>query len=507
MAEDSGKIKEQFLANMSHEIRTPLQSIIGYAEQIRQDETPKRQAIDAIYHSSEHLLHIVNEVLDYSRIVSGRFIFENQPFEMKQLVNEVIDTMRATAEKKSIKLDLIDNLSKTIWVEGDAFRLRQVLYNLVGNAVKFTEIGQVALIISGKEMGPEIFFTFKVKDTGEGIPSQDIDKIFHVFEQATTSIARTHGGTGLGLSIVKTLVENQKGKIKVFSKQGGGSEFIVDIPFSKVKRELVFPKDVKKKSESTFKGKVLVVDDDAFIINLCATILKKYKIPHVTSIDPLKVLESQWDHSCNVVLLDIRMPKINGIDLCHALRKKVPQHVKIYAVTAQALPEEREAILNHGFDGILMKPFKEQELLDILNRQEAPPAAFREIGPAIPLNDVKHIAKCDLTSILKMVQGNEDQLKKILAQFVSETLSDLEALKKNISQGDRSQIREVVHRLAGRLGQLGSAKLSFTLRKMEVDLMGKGSLESYGQELKDIIVEIKDLIKEVDGLLLDLQAV
>ncbi len=494
-AEHLGQVKQRFLANMSHEIRTPLQSIIGYAEQVRQDENPKREALDAIYHSSEHLLHIVNEVLDYSRIVSGRFVFEVQPFEMKQLIHEVVETMRGTAEKKSIKLILIDKLSKSVFVEGDAFRLRQILFNLLGNAIKFTDIGQVVLSVSGKEMGPKLDFTFKIKDTGIGIPPQDIEKIFHVFEQANSSVMRTHGGTGLGLSIVKTLVENQKGKIKIHSKPGEGSEFIIDIPFGRATSKILV-QDNAAKVKNNFKGKVAIVDDDAFILNLCSTILTKHSIEHNTFLNPFSILEREWDLSFKVVLLDIRMPQINGLELCQALRKKVPQNVKIYAVTAQALPEERETILKHGFDGILMKPYKEQELIDLLNHQED----ALEI-----VSEEKIIPKCDLSILMKMVQGNEELLRNILKQFIAETQDDLKSLKNNIKETSREQVREVVHRLAGRTGQLGSSKLSYDLKKMEVALIGGKQFELLVYDLEVICIDLQVLIKEIEVVLFELQ--
>lgn len=495
-AEHLGQVKQRFLANMSHEIRTPLQSIIGYAEQVRQEEIPKREALDAIYHSSEHLLHIVNEVLDYSRIVSGRFVFENHPFEMKQVINEVVDTMRAAAEKKSLKLILIDKLSRSVYVEGDAFRLRQVLFNLIGNAIKFTDEGQVVLTVSGKEMGPNLDFTFKVKDTGIGIPKEDIEKIFYVFEQANLSVVRTHGGTGLGLSIVKTLVENQKGKIKVYSRPGEGTEFIVDIPFAKAKENIVVQNKTDNNKKIHFRGKVLVVDDDKFILNLCSTILNKYKIEHLTSMNPFSILQQDWDQSFNVVLLDIRMPQINGLDLCLALRKKVSDNVKIYAVTAQALPEEREAILQHGFDGILMKPYKEQELVDLLNNEK---------NAIEPVKEEKIFSRCDLTVLKQMVQGNEEQLRKILNQFIIDTQEDLNTLRLISTQASHEQVREVVHRLVGRTGQLGSTKLSFNLRKMEVALVGGKPFELLIEDLNIILDDIQYLIKEIEGILLELQ--
>ncbi|CAN5474988.1 hypothetical protein BH23BAC1_BH23BAC1_20940 [soil metagenome] len=492
-AEHLGQVKQRFLANMSHEIRTPLQAIIGYAEQVRQEDHPQREALEAIYQSSEHLLHIVNEVLDYSRIVSGKYTFEYHPFDLKQLVKEVTETMRSSAEKKSLKLILLDQLNPPAHFIGDPFRLRQILFNLIGNAIKFTSKGQVTISVNGKESETKATIFFKIKDTGIGIAPEDLKKIFHVFEQADSSVLKTFGGTGLGLSIVKTLVETQGGRISVSSKPDEGSEFLVELMFKKAipKNLPIAPKVIRPKSE--FKGKVLVVDDDAFILKLSTTILNKHGIENTATMNPFTILQQEWDPSFNLVLMDIRMPDINGIELCQALRKRVDKIVKIYAVTAQALPEEREAILNQGFDGILMKPFREQELMAIIENQEI--IQTSEVGEIKPAK-----TKPDLSIINKMVMGNEVQLKRILNQFIIETKSDRELLKEILIKNATEEAREVVHRLAGRTGQLGSKKLSSDLRRMEIALAGGQSMELLKDELFVLQKEIEDLIIDVENM-------
>ncbi len=231
-AEELGEIKQRFLANMSHEIRTPLQSIIGFAEQLKQNEKNQAEAAAAIHSSSEHLLHIVNEVLDYSRISSGNFTLEREQFELIPLIREVDSAMRMQAERKG--LNFILNLEKTpdLVLLGDSFRLRQVLYNLLGNAIKFTTKGFVKLAVSTETQGDKnVRCTFEVTDSGIGIFPDDLEKIFNHFEQANPNIAKHYGGTGLGLTIVKSLVDAQNGTLDVSSKPGFGSTFEVVLDF------------------------------------------------------------------------------------------------------------------------------------------------------------------------------------------------------------------------------------------------------------------------------------
>ena len=497
-AEYLGQVKQRFLANMSHEIRTPLQSIIGFAEQVRQQATPKREALEAIYRSAEHLLQIVNEVLDYSRITSGKFTFEQRPFNLHQLLNEVTATMKVPADEKALDLVLESKVPAEMVVAGDDFRLRQVLYNLLGNAVKFTHNGQVTLQVSATDYGNYAEISFAIVDTGIGIPASELERIFYHFEQADASVVRTHGGTGLGLSIAKTLVENQQGSIEVSSEPDKGSCFVVKLPFAKVTAPA--PEQATPVAEAAVTlplltgakpdGKVLVVDDDAFILQLCATIFKKHSIAHTITSDAVAVLNADWNKEIKLVLLDIRMPEINGLELCRALRKKVGREVQMIALTAQALPEEREVILAQGFDGILMKPFREHELLaltDKLHIVRTAPLTAQAILDAEP----------DLSLLIKMTGGDEEQLIAILNQFIADTKQDLQQLNHCLTQGLPDPTGEVIHRLAGRTGQLGSKELSARLRMVEVALNKQQPLENMLPEIGGLQQEVKALENKI----------
>src|SRR5688572_15176124 len=366
-AEHLSQMKQRFLANMSHELRTPLQSILGFSEQVKNQEKPDREALDAIFCSSEHLLQIVNEVLDYSRIISGKFTFEKKPFDVQKLASEVVATLAPQASKKDLKLTVDLNCQNAQYVSGDAFRLRQVLYNLLGNAIKFTDKGTVSLTVKCSQVGDRALFSFKVKDSGIGIPEKDISRIFNQFEQSSGNDVQKHGGTGLGLSIAKSLIESQGGQLTVTSKVGEGSVFNIQIPYEVVEKPSGLVYHDSKITEVNFDGQVAIIDDDAIILKLCSAILDKHKIKNTPLRSAKTAAETKWSKDLKLVFTDIQMPEMNGFELCKTIKQKVGAEVKVFAMTARALPEEHAEILAQGFDGILMKPFREQELLQILN--------------------------------------------------------------------------------------------------------------------------------------------
>lgn len=488
-AEYHAAAKQRFLSNMSHEIRTPLQSIIGYADLMRHQERPLKKHIDAIFHSSEHLLHIVNEVLDYSRIISGKFIFEQRAFDIRQLLEEVMSVMRPQAEKKLLNLRLLDQVTGTGYVTGDPFRLKQVLYNLMGNAIKFTDGGMVTLSVADEVQGDKALVIFTVADTGKGISPEDIIRVFNQFEQAEGP-SSNNAGTGLGLSIVKALAEGQGGTIEVVSEPGQGSTFIVQLPLAVADEPEPLPSYELDHLPGSFKGRIWVVDDDAFILQLCSSIFEKHGITHTSFLEPEAVLATPWDDEVTLILADMRMPGMNGSQLCRELRKKIPAHVKIYALTAQALPEEREAVVQQGFDGLLMKPFREEELLGLLYEQYVPPVGREE--ESVETDDVE----INTAALEKMTFGDKAQIKKILERFVTDSGHDLELLCTATRDADTEQVLLLLHRMAGRTAQVGAGELAAQLRMLEI------ALQQHSIEPAEAKVEI-DMITESLRALLD----
>ncbi len=458
-AEELSKIKQRFLANMSHEIRTPLQSIIGFSEQLKQDGGKDRDAVNAINSSSEHLLHIVDEVLDYSRISSGSFVLSSENFHLMEVVKEVESALRIQAGKKGLTLLLDVEEAKDHHVKGDAFRLRQVLYNLLGNAIKFTSKGYVKLGLKTNEEREKVQCYFEISDTGIGIRKEDLSKIFNQFEQANSLITRNYGGTGLGLTIAKSLIEAQGGALDVSSVPGHGSTFKVSLAFGKADIVAAVEPSTLENDDKSFKGKVIVVDDDIMILRLCGLILAKNGISYITFNAANRLLDEKPDPDVTHILMDIRMPEINGIELCHELHKKYDPEIKFVALTAHVLPQERQELLDEGFDAVLSKPFREQELLRLFN--------------IIPSGNGKseEVAEVDLSMLRSMTLGDDALFQSIINQFIEETENDISNLNESLSGLNAITVREIVHKLAGRTGQMGMASLSSTLKEIECNLI------------------------------------
>ncbi|KQR72149.1 ATP-binding protein [Pedobacter sp. Leaf176] len=478
-AEYHGKAKQRFLSNMSHEIRTPLQSILGYAELISQNDNPKKKDVDAIYQSSIHLLQIVNEVLDYNRIISGEFSFNNQAFDVRKILNEVISVVRPLAEQKSLNLVADLDLGNVEFVKGDAFRLKQILFNLLGNAVKFTLKGEINLRVSCKKQLDNLHFHFTIKDTGIGFEEKDVTRIFNEFEQIESPdrYVLNQTGTGLGLPIVKSLIEAQGGRIHVKSKVGIGTTFNIYLTYQETKERIIDTMDLEHYAIIN-PGTVWIIDDDRLILDLCEIIFEKNKIPFKGFSQVADILHEVVDINLKYVLVDMRLPEMTGLELRHILKKKLPANVKFYAITAQVLPEEREMVLSEGFDGLIMKPFRAVDLLAIFDKTEI-------------LTDEPEL---DFSSIEKMTFGDQQMLEKILNRFKQDCIDDATALRTYIRENNKDKSRLITHRLAGRTAQMGSKTLAGSFRVLETKIAEKG-LES------SIKTDVFFQLKKLDALI------
>lgn len=506
-AEYHGMAKQRFLSNMSHEIRTPLQSIIGYAEIIRNQPHPQQKDVEAIYHSSEHLLQIVNEILDYNRIISGKFTFANKPFNIRELLDEVISVMGPQAAQKQLLMRPEIELQDIEYIVGDAFRLKQILYNLLSNAIKFTQTGEVVLAVFYKRQGNNLHFTFMVKDTGIGLSEGDTSRVFNEFEQVDSPDKEVinKAGAGLGLSIIKSLIENQDGRIYVKSMQGRGSVFTVYLTFALAPQQQTEKQVARLKTYT--KETVWVVDDDQLILDLCNIIFMKRGINHETFNSPIDMLNREWNPAVSVIFMDMRMPEMSGVKLCSLMKKKIPAEVKIYAMTAQVLPEELEAVLGQGFDGLIMKPFRESDLLGVLE-VENETGGTEEAHEEFDKEDTsprpgEHTAfsgiAFDVAAIEKMTFGDAELLNKILNRYIDDCHADAAALEESLRENDQPGARLIVHRIAGRTAQMGSGKLALSFRQMEMQIAASTVMdEALKGKIRLLITELNFLMTLVE---------
>lgn len=492
-AQELSQIKQRFLANMSHEIRTPLQSIIGFSEHLKSSATADKEAVDAIHSSSEHLLHIVNEVLDYSRISSGNFTFARERFDLFTVIHQVSAAMRIQADKKNLAFFVDLEKAFSVSLTGDAFRLRQILYNVIGNAIKFTTKGYVKLEVRTYLDNEKVNCEFQVCDTGIGIRKEDLGRIFNQFEQANANIAGSFGGTGLGLTIVRSLIESQGGTLSVDSEVGSGSTFTITLSYEKA--AAAKEEEQKKPAPKTtpaHTGKVLVVDDDKMILRLCGLILDKFEITHTLYHDSEVLLNEKPDPEVTHILMDIRMPKVNGVELCQALRKVYSPKTKFIALTAHVFEQEKKALMEQGFDIVLTKPFHEEIFMKVLG------AGLSEHSDAVR-NSGNRTNGLDLEPLRKITMNDEGLLQIVIQQFREETTHELTLLDDAIASEDLKIMREMIHKFAGRVGQIGMIPLSVKLREVELAIDQGSSFEKVLPVVLVLKTEVKGLVKALES--------
>jgi signal transduction histidine kinase/CheY-like chemotaxis protein len=371
-AELSSIAKEQFLANMSHEIRTPLNGIDGMAKLLEKTPLTKEQKEYniAIRTSSDNLLVIINDILDFSKIEAGKLTIEKIGFNLNESINRVINTMSYKAEEKGINLALEIDANISEILIGDPTRLNQIIINLINNAIKFTSKGCVTLKCKLVEKtSTKNKIKFEVIDTGIGIDSRKISKIFGSFSQEDESTTRKFGGTGLGLTISKQLVELFNGELKVISEKGKGAifYFTVEYPIGSLKDWLKEETTVMN-WESLEHKKVLLVEDNKINQLLAATILKNWKMKVEVAENGLIAIEKLKDENFDVVLMDMQMPIMGGIEATVIIREELKLSIPIIALTARAIKGIDKECMEAGMNDYISKPFNQSELFNkILN--------------------------------------------------------------------------------------------------------------------------------------------
>jgi signal transduction histidine kinase/ActR/RegA family two-component response regulator len=372
--EDALRAKGEFLAVVSHEIRTPLNGVLGMCQLMMMTTLSEEQRgyAQTIQNSGEMLLALINDILDYSKMESGKLSLDQRPVSVREVVRDVTQMLDPQARTKnlSLKSDISDDVIP--WFKGDAMRLKQVLINLVGNAVKFTQRGGVKIVVRMQQQdGP--WLQCQVRDTGVGIPPDRIGKLFQAFSQVDSSVTRRYAGTGLGLVICKRLVEGMGGTIGVESERAQGSTFTFRIPVAPAPA----PVDVAPAaSEAAAPGRalrVLVAEDNQVNQALALGMLKKLGVPADLARDGEEACNMVRHGAYDVVLMDMQMPRMDGVTATQAIRgMRGIRQPHIVAVTANAMDVDRQACLNAGMNDFLAKPFKAGELQQKL---EAAPIA------------------------------------------------------------------------------------------------------------------------------------
>lgn len=358
--------KSEFLANMSHEIRTPLNAIFGFINLLKKMKHPPKieQYLNTILSSSQTLLTIINDILDFSKIESGKFTFEITSFETKELFENIHHMFIPLANEKKLSLTLEYDGKVEPFIETDITRIKQVITNLVSNAIKFTpELGSIALKVACNNN----MLSVKVIDNGIGIPKDRLDSIFLKFEQADSSTTRKYGGTGLGLAISYFIVDSLGGELKVESEVGKGSMFYFDIPIQPIKS--VSKSTSTQDHKINFKGNVLLVEDNKTNQLMMRIILEELGLNIEIANDGIEAIEAYKKGNYDIIFMDENMPNMNGIEATKEILKlqNDTNNTPIIALTADAINNARERYLSAGMKDYLSKPLDEKKLIKILN--------------------------------------------------------------------------------------------------------------------------------------------
>lgn len=371
-ARSANRSKTDFLANISHEIRTPMTAILGYAEVLRKESLPPKEvenSVEIIEHNAHHLLALVDEILDVSKMEAGKFDVERENVDLLRILNEVYSLINVKAQDKGIELIFKNEgkIPQEVWL--DKKRLKQILFNIVGNSIKFTEKGHVELVVSFNGN----LLTFMVEDTGCGIPANQIDKLFRPFEQADTSHARAYSGSGLGLVLSRGLAQKMGGDIQIVSSQVNvGTVMRITLDAGAAADTKLVPKfssnisnidESPSPQHSLSDVRILVVDDAKENARLFKMYLEGAGAKVDTAHDGIEAIDTILSNSYDVVLLDLQMPGKDGYQVVQELRAK-GLNLPIIALTAHAMKEEKIKTKNAGFDGHITKPVKSHVLVD-----------------------------------------------------------------------------------------------------------------------------------------------
>jgi TMAO reductase system sensor TorS len=504
-AERASSAKSEFLARMSHEIRTPMNGVMGMAELLQGTELSARQRrlAETITRSAVGLLEIINDILDFSKIEAGKLELEHIEFALREIIEETIEILVLRARAKGLELRCEIDPSVPAAVRGDPVRLRQVLINLAGNAIKFTEAGEVVVRVALLDAAGSL--RFEVTDTGIGIAAEAQGQIFSAFTQADSFTTRKYGGTGLGLAICRQLISLMGGVIGVASEQNRGSTFWFEIRMEPVAAAaavaLPAPRIPASRSAAPAAGapapavgpRILVVEDNAVNREVAAGMLENLGYQSESAINGLLAVEAIAETSYAAVLMDCQMPVMDGLTATQQIRRREAgsgHRVPIIALTANAMEANRERCLAAGMDDFLPKPFTQMQLTAVLsrwapvaqlpksdraildaaetpNRAAAAPAAAAKMSAVIETEVLQNIAAL----------GRPALLGSLIDLYLEHSRPLLETIESAVRRGEPTGLAEALHTLKSSSANLGGVRLTELLRECEASVEEHGAQE------------------------------
>ena len=459
-AEAANQAKSTFLATISHEIRTPMNGVIGTAELLEREPLDERQKrlVRTVRTSAAALLRIIDDVLDFSKIEAGRMELEEAPFQLRAVVEGISETLSVQAESRGLAVSTLIEPGTPDRLRGDATRVRQILFNLIGNAIKFTEVGEIRVQVrTVSETNERVRLALSVADTGIGLTEEQASRLFQPFSQADSSTTRRFGGTGLGLSIVRRLAELMGGGVTVESTPGRGSTFTVTLDLARAEGSVV--EDVPKSAPSVeiADGRVLAIDDYPINLEVLTGQLEILGVAVDTAADGIEGLTKWRTQVYSLILTDIHMPDMDGFELTRQIRAEeatnaTGRHTPIVALTANALKGEAEKCLAAGMDGYLTKPLTLDRLREAVERwMRAPDANSPGDGSGAPDEPI------DRSVVTQMFGENQVMIDRVLRRFRSAggaVVAEIEA-----AADDAGRLTDLAHKLKGAARAAGALRL------------------------------------------------
>ncbi|EOA8956033.1 ATP-binding protein [Vibrio harveyi] len=484
-AERAAKAKSQFLATMSHELRTPMNGVLGISQIIASETQEKttKEHVKVILDSGQHLMTILNDILDFSKVEENKLELEAAPFNLPQVLTPVCSAIQPLIEEKNIQLYVENEVPENIEFNGDCARIRQILFNLAGNAVKFTGDGHVLIRAELDEQRKRLLLS--VNDTGIGIPEDKQGRIFNSFEQADTSTTRKFGGTGLGLAIVKKLTELMSGEIKLKSVESIGTQFLVDLPIPWVEKEQPAMPNTKAEQQQENKRNlhILLAEDNrvnAIVAKgFCEKLGHTVEIAENGLIATKKAQENQYD----LILMDNHMPEMNGVEATRFIREKLGVKTLLFAYTADVFREAHDNFIDAGADHVLTKPLQRESFAD----------ALKQFASRLPVqNDVSDqaenvvelhrepIERLRLTEeelthseTIEMLKEEPDALLDLLESIVNDFEKSVDELIEYFMAENLSSLYSTLHTTKGMALNLGLDTLANQALEIETQVKNK----------------------------------
>lgn len=498
-AEESSRAKASFLANMSHEIRTPLNGIIGMIRELSYEDLPDKQMkyVSNASVASQHLLSVLNNILDISKIEAGELSLEKHHFRLKDTIKDVKSIMTLRAREKGLLLGLDAHEIKGITYIGDSSRIRQILLNLIGNAIKFTDKGGVYIECKIKALNEKSHtVSITVEDTGIGMEESYLNDLFKKFSQEDLSTSRKYGGTGLGMAITNEIIQLMGGTIHVSSKKNEGTfiEMIFDLPVGDDNK--VNSDDSALIISDLSHVNILLVEDNEFNRAVACNTLQRFKCKVTEAVNGKEAIEVLKKTSFDIILMDLQMPLMDGFETTRKIREELHLTMPIVALTANAFKSELEQCIRVGMNDYVTKPFEEDKLMGIIIK-------LLKLSP-VPLKKqpkkIKQITEpilYNLEQIVSLARNDTSYIRKMIEIFSEQAVISITQLQDAFTAKDPETIYQVAHRIKPSLDTMGISSLHAVIRELEKTAKEGADLRLLAPMIESVVSTLTTVVTQL----------